>query len=84
MDHLANALASHELPCALNRGVGISDAINAAYPSWKATQRLPALETIIPLNRKAVTALAVAYTEFGSWRDEDELIARGAFAARAA
>jgi hypothetical protein len=38
--------------------------------------RQQALDTIVPINRKAAMSLANAYAKFGSWVDEDELLQR--------
>jgi len=65
-----------DLPYALNAGVEINRAIEAAFPNHKADRRIPALDTIVPLNRKAALALSVAYSLKGKWRDEPELLAR--------
>lgn len=62
-----------DLPLALNRGTGIRQALEAALPAWCAADRAPALDTIVPLDRKAATALSGAYASFGIWRDEEEL-----------
>jgi len=62
-----------DLPLALNRGVSIRDALEQALPAWCAADRCPALETIVPLNRKAAIALSGAYASHGIWRDEEEL-----------
>ncbi|MHA6684458.1 hypothetical protein [Mesorhizobium sp. A556] len=69
------------LPYTLNSGVGITEAIAEAYSDWryaynpklKTQQRLAALDTIVPLNRKAVNSLALAYERAGSFRDDAEL-----------
>lgn len=59
---------------ALNDGVDIVRAVENTYPVWKIDSRIPSLETIVPLNRKAVNALALAYVEMsGEWRDDFEL-----------
>ena len=59
---------------ALNDGVDIVRAVENTYPVWKIDSRIPSLETIVPLNRKAVNALALAYAEMaGTWRDDYEL-----------
>lgn len=66
--------AAYSLCYALNDGVDIVRAIENTYPVWKIDSRIPALETIVPLNRKAVNALALAYVEMsGEWRDDYEL-----------
>lgn len=65
-----------DLPYALNAGVEINRAIEAAFPDHKADRRIPALDTIVPLNRKAALALSIAYSLKGKWRDEPELLAR--------
>lgn len=66
-----------DLPLDLNRGIGIRAALEQALPAWCAQNRAPALDTIVPLNRKAAIALSGAYAAFGIWRDEDELLMRG-------
>lgn len=66
--------AAFSLCYALNDGVDIVRAVENTYPEWKADSRVPSLETIVPLNRKAVNALALAYVEMsGEWRDDFEL-----------
>lgn len=79
----SNAVTSN-LPYSLNAGVEINEAIEAAHPEWRYA-RAPelrkqhcrfALDTIVPLNRKAALALSVAYSQKGIWRDEDELLIR--------
>ena len=66
--------AAFSLCYALNDGVDIVRAIENTYPEWKADSRIPSLETIVPLNRKAMNALALAYVEMsGEWRDDFEL-----------
>jgi len=62
-----------DLPLELNRGTGIRAALDQALPAWCAMKRETALETIVPLNRKAAEALSGAYASFGIWRDEEEL-----------
>lgn len=37
---------------------------------------IAALDTLVPLNVKAATALSVAYADYGLWRDEPELLLR--------
>lgn len=66
--------AAYSLCYALNDGVDIVRAIENTYPVWKIDSRIPALETIIPLNWRAVNALSLTYAEMaGTWRDEWEL-----------
>lgn len=66
--------AAYSLCYALNDGVDIVRAVENTYPVWKIDSRIPSLETIVPLNRKAVNALALAYAEMaGTWRDDYEL-----------
>lgn len=62
-----------DLPLSLNRGVGVRAALDEALPAWCANLRPVALDTIVPLNRKAAMALSGAYASFGIWRDEEEL-----------
>lgn len=62
-----------DLPLSLNRGTGIWAALDAALPAWCAHLRPGALDTIVPLNRRAAAALSNAYASFGIWLDEDEL-----------
>lgn len=62
-----------DLPLALNRGVSIRAALDEALPAWCANLRPGALDTIVPLNRKAAIALSGAYASYGIWRDEEEL-----------
>jgi hypothetical protein len=64
-----------DLPYELNRGKPILDAIDAAYVG-REFLRQQALDTIVPINRKAAMSLANAYAKFGSWVDEDELLQR--------
>ncbi|MGX9120296.1 hypothetical protein ACWTU6_27075 [Mesorhizobium sp. BHbsci] len=68
-----SAARTVDLPLALNRGVNIREALEQAFPAWCADRREAALETIVPLNRKAAFALSGAYASFGIWRDEEEL-----------
>lgn len=62
-----------DLPMALHRGLTITDALEEAFAGRRAVDRQAALDTLVPLNRKAAMALANAYARFGSWRDEEEL-----------
>ncbi len=64
-----------DLPYELNRGKSILEAVDAAY-AGREFLREQALDTIVPINRKAAMALANAYAKFGSWVDEDELLQR--------
>ncbi|RUV07975.1 hypothetical protein EOA79_02485 [Mesorhizobium sp. M1A.F.Ca.IN.020.03.2.1] len=68
-----SAARTVDLPLALNRGAGIRAALDEALPAWCANQRPVALDTIVPLNRRAAVALSGAYASFGIWRDEEEL-----------
>lgn len=68
-----SAARTVDLPFALHRGLTIADALEEAFPSWRAQYREAALETLVPLNRKAAMALSNAYAKFGSWREEEEL-----------
>lgn len=68
-----SACRTVDLPMALHRGLTIAAALEDAFPNWCAADRHRALDTLVPLNRKATTALANAYARFGSWRDEEEL-----------
>lgn len=69
------------LPYALNAGVEIGRAIDASTPDWQYARnpklqkqhRRAALDTIVPLNRKAVNSLALAYARAGSFFDDAEL-----------
>lgn len=69
-----NAIAS-DLPYALNAGVEIARAVDDAYER-RQWAKDGALDTIVPLNRKAALALSVAYSMHGLWRDEEELLIR--------
>lgn len=77
-----HSATNSNLPYALNAGVEIGRAIDAAYPDWRYARnpalqkqhRAAALDTIVPLNRKAVNSLALAYIKIaGSFRDDAEL-----------
>ena len=54
----------------------IAEALEREYPAHMQGKRLAALDTLIPLNLKAATALSIAYEDFGTWREEPELLAR--------
>jgi len=69
-----NARAA-DLPLLLNAGVDIVRAIDGAYETRQESKHI-ALESIVPLNRKAVNELAKAYLHYGMSRDEAELEAR--------
>ncbi|RWB29623.1 MAG: hypothetical protein EOQ41_16055 [Mesorhizobium sp.] len=72
-----SAARTVDLPLALNRGVGIREALEQAFPAWCADRREAAMETIVPLNTKAVNALALAYAQIsGSFFEDAELEAR--------
>lgn len=66
-----NARAA-DLPYALNAGADITGTVEDAYRG-RPYSVLEALDTIVPLNRKAVNALALAYAKAGSFRDDAEL-----------
>lgn len=68
-----SAARTVDLPFVLHRGVPIQEALEEAFPSWCAADRHRALDTLVPLNRKAAMALSNAYARFGSWFDEEEL-----------
>lgn len=68
-----SATRTVDLPLDLNRGVGIRAALEHALPAWCAQNRAPALDTMVPLNRKAAEALSGAYATYGIWRTEEEL-----------
>lgn len=74
---------AYELPVHINKGASIVEALEQEYPSHPQGKRLAALDTLIPLNLKAATALSIAYEDFGTWRDEAELLARAAASDRA-
>jgi len=67
---------AYELPVHINKGASIAEALEQEYPSHPQGKRLAGLDTLIPLNLKAATALSIAYEDFGTWRDEAELLAR--------
>lgn len=52
-----------------NGGASLADAV-AKYPK-PSHERL--YDTLVPLNRKAVTDLSLAYAALGAWRDEPDL-----------
>lgn len=68
-----SAARTVDLPLALNRGVSIKDALEQAFQAWCAGDRRAALDTIVPLNRKAAMALSGAYAREGIWHDEEVL-----------
>ncbi|MES0207892.1 hypothetical protein NKJ93_02180 [Mesorhizobium sp. M0028] len=68
-----SAARTVDLPLTLNRGVNIRDALEHTFPVWCADRRPAALDTIVPLNRKAAVALSGAYASYGIWRDEELL-----------
>jgi hypothetical protein len=68
-----SAARTVDLPLALNRGVSIKDALEQAFPAWCAGDRRAALDTIVPLNRKAAITLSGAYASHGVWMDEEVL-----------
>lgn len=67
---------AYELPVHINKGASIAEALEREYPAHMQGKRLAALDTLIPLNLKAATALSIAYEDFGTWREEPELLAR--------
>lgn len=73
---------AYELPVHINKGSSIAEALEQEYPADQG-KRLAGLDTLIPLNLKAATALSIAYEDFGTWRDEAELLARAAASDRA-
>jgi hypothetical protein len=70
----SNAIDS-SLPYALNAGVDIGRAVDAAYERRPFLKR-GALSRIVPLNMAAARALSLAYAHYGAWRDEPELLMR--------
>lgn len=70
----SNAIDSN-LPYALNAGVDIGRAVDAAYERRQFLKR-GALARIVPLNMAAARALSAAYAREGAWRDEPELLMR--------
>jgi len=70
----SNAIDS-SLPYALNAGVEIDRAVDAAYERRGFLKR-DALSWIVPLNMAAARALSLAYAKEGTWRDEPELLMR--------
>ncbi|RWB67567.1 hypothetical protein [Mesorhizobium sp.] len=68
-----SAARTVDLPLPLHRGVSIRDALEEAFPTWRAGERPAALDTLVPLNRKAAIALSGAYASFGIFVDEEIL-----------
>jgi hypothetical protein len=64
-----------DLPYALNAGVDIDRAIDAAYERRPFLKR-GVLDRIVPLNVAAARALSGAYSRDGSWVEEFELLRR--------
>ncbi|WP_309083748.1 hypothetical protein [Chelativorans sp.] len=60
----------------LNSGMSFADAMADAYRHCSGAEKLRALDTLVPLNRKAAEALSLAYAGLGTWRDEHELLMR--------
>lgn len=54
----------------------VVDAMHSIYPEHRKQQREAALDTLIPLDWRAVNSLALAYAECGVWRDDAELARR--------
>jgi hypothetical protein len=54
-------------------GASIQQALEAHYPVRLNHSRESALDTLIPLDRRAAAALSQAYADLGIWRDDDEL-----------
>ncbi len=48
----------------------------ALYPPHRRDSREAALDSLVPLDRKAAIALSLAYAEIGFFRDEPELLLR--------
>ncbi len=48
----------------------------AIYPPHRRDSREAALDSLVPLDRKAAIALSLAYAEIGFFRDEPELLLR--------
>ena len=48
----------------------------ALYPPHRRDSRKSALDSLVPLDRRAAVALSLAYAEIGLWRDEPELMLR--------
>lgn len=61
-------------------GLSVADALAFVYPAHHADKRMAGLDSLVPLNAKAVAALADAYEAIGTFRDIDELEARKAVA----
>jgi len=74
MSGYSDAIGS-SLPYALNAGVEIDRAVDAAYERRPLLKR-SALSRIVPLNMAAARALSLAYARYGAWRDEPELLMR--------
>jgi hypothetical protein len=74
MSGYSDAIGS-SLPYALNAGVDIGRAVDAAYERRPFLKRA-ALSRIVPLNMAAARALSAAYARHGAWRDEPELLMR--------
>ena len=50
--------------------------MQAADECYGATYKIEALDTLIPLNERAARDLCEAYAKLGSWKDEDQVLAR--------
>ena len=48
----------------------------ALYPPHRRDSREAALDSLVPLDRRAAVALSLAYAEIGFFRDEPELLLR--------
>lgn len=59
-----------------NAGASLSEALRTAYRFKPNVEKVEALDRLIPLNPLAAGDLALAYSEFGTWRDADELARR--------
>lgn len=54
-------------------GMSLTDALKGTY---HYADRVAGLDSLVPLNDQAAIALAAQYSEYGVWRDVDELMAR--------
>ena len=59
-----------------NAGASLSEALRTAYRFKSNVEKVEALDRLIPLNPLSAGDLALAYSEFGTWRDADELARR--------
>ena len=62
-----------QLQLAANQ-MALRSALRAAFKP--GSDWIAALDTLVPLNSHAASALAAEYAEYGLWRDESELLAR--------